>query len=165
MVTRQLFNADSHRPLIVAGALIVVLILTVFGGYRYGAQSGWWGQSTRLKALAEDPIVGELVADHTRLSFEIPEAAGPLAKSKPEVVSACYSIEGSSAPQVHDDLVRAAQARGFQIDQAASDSQITVLKRQGGSAEQKATLVIDEHPLDAPGGITEPCVSVRIFHS
>ncbi len=165
MVTRQLFNADSHRPLIVAGALIVVLILTVFGGYRYGAQSGWWGQSTRLKALAEDPIVGELVADHTRLSFEIPEAAGPLAKSKPEVVSACYSIEGSSAPQVHDDLVRAAQARGFQIDQAASDSQITVLKRQGGSAEQKTTLVIDEHPLDAPGGITEPCVSVRIFHS
>lgn len=165
MVTRQLFNADSHRPLIIAGALIVVLILTVFGGYRYGAQSGWWGQSTRLKALAEDPIVGELVADHTRLSFEIPEAAGPLAKSKPEVVSACYSLEGSSAPQVHDDLVRAAQARGFQIDQAASDSQITVLKRQGGSAEQKTTLVIDEHPLDAPGGITEPCVSVRIFHS
>lgn len=165
MVTRQLFNADSHRPLIIAGALIVVLILTVFGGYRYGAQSGWWGQSTRLKALAEDPIVGELVADHARLSFEIPEAAGPLAKSKPEVVSACYSIEGSSAPQVHDDLVRAAQARGFQIDQAASDSQITVLKRQGGSAEQKMTLVIDEHPLDAPGGITEPCVSVRIFHS
>lgn len=165
MVTRQLFNADSHRPLIVAGALIIVLILAVFGAYSYGAQSGWWGQSTRLKTLAEDPIVGELVADHARLSFEIPEAAGPLAKSKPEVVSACYSLEGSSAPQVHDDLVRAAQALGFQVDQAASDSQITVLKRQGGSAEQKTTLVIDEHPLDAPGSITEPCVSVRIFHS
>lgn len=167
---RRIMSAYQHRPrantprrpLLIGGLVVALLAAVGFGGYTVGAESGWWGRSSRLTALVEDPIVGRVVADHPRLGLEVSTPAGLFAKATPDVVAACYSTGGSSPSQVRGDIVRAAETLGFHVDDAATDSQTTVLNRDASSPENRTCLIIDENPSNPPGAVSEPCVSVRL---